>query len=74
MQSTGILLFCFVLKEAEFKKYFPKFTVSVGVSIAETNHHNQKASWGERVYLASTSVVLFIIKGNQDKNSNRTGS
>ena len=28
----------------------------------------------ERVYLASTSMLLFIIKRSQDRNSNRAGS
>jgi hypothetical protein len=28
----------------------------------------------ERIYLAYTSMLLFIIEGSQDRNSNRAGS
>jgi hypothetical protein len=28
----------------------------------------------ERIYLAYTSILLFIIKGSQSKNSNRAGT
>jgi hypothetical protein len=27
-----------------------------------------KATWEERVYLAYTSILLFITEGNQDRN------
>jgi hypothetical protein len=37
----------------------------VRVSIAATKQHDQKPSWGERVYLAYTSSLLFIIEGSQ---------
>ena len=35
-----------------------------------------KASWGgkKRIYLVYSSMSPFIIKGSQDKNSNRTGT
>jgi hypothetical protein len=33
--------------------------------------HNQKQLGEGRVYLAYASTSLFIIKGNEDRNSNR---
>lgn len=39
--GTGFLLFCF--EGSRFKAYFSKLTVLVGVPIAATNHHDQKA-------------------------------
>lgn len=33
-----------------------------------------KETWGRRVYLAYASIVLFIIKGTHDRNSNRGDS
>jgi hypothetical protein len=30
--------------------------------------------WEERVYLAHTSMLLFIIKGSQDRDSSRAGT
>ena len=35
------------------------------VSIAAMKHHNQKASWEKRVYLAYASVLLVITEGNR---------
>jgi hypothetical protein len=35
---------------------------------------NQKQAEEERVYFAYTSLSQFIIKGNQGKNSHRTGA
>jgi hypothetical protein len=37
-------------------------------------HHDQKKIGEERVYLAYTSISLFIVEGNLDRNSNRAGS
>ena len=39
-----------------------------------TNIMTKKQVGEERVYSAYTSTLLFIIKGNQDWNSNRSGS
>ena len=50
------------------------FNVFLRVSIAAMKHHNHKASWEERIYLVYTSISLFIIKGNQDRNSHRAGA
>jgi hypothetical protein len=46
------------------------------VSLAAMKHHKEKASWGGKglFYLAYTSTVLFIIKRNHDRNSNRAGT
>jgi hypothetical protein len=33
-----------------------------------------KATWKERIYLAYMSILLFIIKENQGRNSNRAGT
>lgn len=33
-----------------------------------------KATWGESVYLPNASLLLFIRKRNQDKNSSRAKS
>jgi hypothetical protein len=43
----------------------------VGVSIAVMKHHDQKQAGEKRVHLAYTSILLFIIKGSQDRNSNQ---
>ena len=51
-----------------------KPAVLVRVSTAAINHHDQKQAGQERVYLAYTSTVLFIIGGSQDRNSNRAGN
>lgn len=40
------------------------------VSTAAMNHHDQKASWEGKIYLANTSTLLFISERNQDRNSN----
>jgi hypothetical protein len=41
-------------------------------------HHDQKASWGRKVvfffFPAYTFISLVIIKGYQDRNSNRAGT
>jgi uncharacterized protein Veg len=37
-------------------------------------HQNQKQLGEKRVCLAYTSTSLFIIEGNQDRNSNRAGT
>ena len=37
-------------------------------------HHGQKQVGEEKLYLAYTSTLLFIIEGSQDKNSNRAGT
>jgi hypothetical protein len=37
-------------------------------------HHDLKQVGEERVYLAYTSVLLFIIEGSQDRNSSRAGT
>jgi hypothetical protein len=48
--------------------------VLVRVSIAAMKHHDQKQVREERVYLAYIFIALFIIKGSQDRNSNRAGT
>jgi hypothetical protein len=48
-------------------------SVLVRVSV-ETKHHDQRAIWGEeRVYLVYAFILLFIIEGSQDGNSDRAG-
>jgi hypothetical protein len=37
-------------------------------------HHAQKQVEEERLYLAYTFISLLIIKGGQDRNSNRAGT
>jgi len=32
-----------------------------------------KATWGGKSFSAYTSIPLFIIKGSQDRNSNKAG-
>jgi hypothetical protein len=49
-------------------------TVVVRVFIAVAKHHDERASWEERIYSAYTSTWLFITKGSQDRNSNRAGT
>ena len=44
------------------------------VCITLKKHHDHKASWEERVYLAYTSTSLFITDGNQDSKSSRAGN
>ena len=45
----------------------------VRVSTAATKNHGQ-INVEERDYLACISTVLYIIKGSQDRNSNRAGT
>jgi len=33
-----------------------------------------KVTWGFGVYLAYTSILLFIVEGSQDRNLNRAGT
>ena len=47
----------------EFTKHMYFLPALLGVTIAVTEHHDQKASWGESVYLAYTSMFLFILQG-----------
>jgi hypothetical protein len=49
-------------------------SVLVRVSIPAQNITTKKQIGEERVYLAYTSALLFITKGSQDWNSNRSGS
>jgi hypothetical protein len=49
-------------------------TVLVRVTIAVMKYHDQSNLEGKWVYLAYTSISLFIIKESQDKNSNREGT
>jgi hypothetical protein len=46
----------------------------VRISIAAIKHHDKKASWGGRVYLAYTSKLLFITDGSWVGNSNGAGT
>ena len=46
----------------------------VRVTVAERKLHEQKQGEKKRVYLTYTSILLFITKGSQDKNSNKAGS
>jgi hypothetical protein len=39
-----------------------------------TKHHDKKQVGEERVCLAYTSILLFIIEGSWDRNSNRAGT
>jgi hypothetical protein len=48
--------------------------VLVRVSIPGQNIMTKKQVGEERVYLAYTSILLFITKGSQDWNSSRSGS
>ena len=49
--------------------------VLVRVSAAARKHHDQKKQVGEeRVYSSYTSILLFINKGSQDRNSIRAGT
>ena len=48
--------------------------VLVLVSIVAKERHDQKARWEERAYPAYTCTALFIVKGSQDRNSNRSGT
>ena len=41
------------------------------VTIAEIKHHSQMQLEEERIYLAYTSISLFIIKGGQGRDSER---
>ena len=45
-------------------------SIAIRVSIAAMKHHDQVYL----VYLAYTSISLFIIKGSQDRNSSRAGT
>jgi hypothetical protein len=49
-------------------------SVLVRVSIPAQNIMTKKQVGEERVYLAYTSILLFITKGSQDWNSSRSGS
>jgi type VI protein secretion system component Hcp len=44
------------------------------VAIALTKQHDQNEIEEKRVYLAYTSITLFITKRNQERNSNWAGS
>ena len=46
----------------------------VRVTVAVMRHHDQKQTGEKKVYLASTSTSLLIIKGSRDRNSNRAGT
>jgi hypothetical protein len=48
--------------------------VLVRVTLSVMKLHDQKQAGEERVYLAYISTSLFIIKGSQDRNSNRAGT
>ena len=48
--------------------------ILVRVSIAAMKYHDQKENGKKGVYLAYTSIFLFIIKGNQEKISSRAGN
>jgi hypothetical protein len=61
LPETGLFLF----------KYQPAL---VGVTTALMKQPDQEQFGKERVYSASTSTLLFIIKGSQDRNSSRTGT
>jgi hypothetical protein len=54
--------------------YLLKLIVLVRVSIPAQNIKTKKQVGEERVYSAYTSTLLFITKGSQDWNSNRSGS
>ena len=45
--------------------------VLVRIPIVLMRHHDLKASWEERAYLAYISTLLFIPKGSQDRSSYR---
>jgi hypothetical protein len=51
-----------------------KPSVLVRVSIPGQNIMTKKQVGEKRVYLAYTSILLFITKGSQDWNSSRSGS
>jgi hypothetical protein len=44
------------------------------VAIAVMKHPGQSNYGEKRVYLAYTSIILYIIEGRQNRNSNREGS
>ena len=48
-------------------------SVQVRVSITVMKRNEQKQIGRERVYLPYMSLLLFIIKGSQDRKSNRAG-
>ena len=54
-------------------KWMPK-SVLVRVSIPAQNIMTKKQVGEERVYSAYTLKLLFITKGNQDRNSHRAGT
>jgi hypothetical protein len=63
--------------EAEADGYNVYLTISVflvRVSIPLQNIMTKKQLGEESVYLAYTCTLLFITKGSQDRNSNRSGS
>ena len=45
--------------------------VLIRASIPAMKHHDQNASWGERVYFAYTFKLLFIIERSLDRISHR---
>ena len=49
-------------------------TILVKATIVVMKHHGQKQVGEERVYLAYTSISLFIIEGSPDGNSDRAGT
>lgn len=61
-------------RECKQFKEIPSSGVSVRVFISTQNTVTKKQVGEERVYSAYTSTLLFITKGNQDWNSNRSGS
>jgi hypothetical protein len=55
----------------------PLFSIAcvlVRVTSAMMKHHYQKQAEEERVYLAYTSISLFITEESQDRSSNMAGS
>jgi hypothetical protein len=46
--------------------------VLIRAAIPAMKHHDQNASWGERVYFAYTSILLFFIERSLDRISNRS--
>jgi hypothetical protein len=56
------------------KNKYTKMSVLVRVFIPGQNIMTKKQVGEERVYSAYSSTLLFITKGSQDWNSNRSGS
>jgi hypothetical protein len=51
----------------------PYFWYLVRITMSVMKHHDQRPVEGT-VYLAYTSIALFITEGNRDGNSNRAGT